>query len=140
MPLASPEPMLAIYGRAVTWRHLILTSLLLLVLMGGLSGAAAWWAWHHLEARVTLREHPARIVLPRELAVQAQVEQKVQVRLDHTLPVRVPIQQDLLITGERKGHAIKANRDAPIIGAIVGKALGSLRSGTGVIPVIVMLQ
>jgi hypothetical protein len=94
--------MLAVYGRAVTWRHLILTAVLLLTLMGGLSGAAAWWAWHNLAARVVLKEHQAEIVLPKELSVQAQVEQKVQIKLDQTLPVRVPIQQDLVIPLENE--------------------------------------
>lgn len=95
MPDASH--MLAIYGRPVTWRHLILTGLLLLVLMSALAGVAAWWAWHNLAAQVVLKEQVADIRLPKSLAVQASVERKVQIKLDQTLPVRVPIQQDLSI-------------------------------------------
>ena len=81
----------------VTWRTLILTSVALLVLLTGLSGAAAWWAWHHLAAQVTLREQPARIRMPRSLAVRAAVDNRVQVKVDQVLPVRVPISQTLAI-------------------------------------------
>lgn len=89
--------MLAIHGTPVTWRHLILSALLLLLCMGSLSAAAAWWAWHNLAARVVLKEQMADVVLPRELAVRARVEQKVQVKVDENVSVRVPIQQDLTI-------------------------------------------
>ncbi|MBI2954808.1 MAG: hypothetical protein HYY30_10880 [Chloroflexi bacterium] len=45
---------------------------------------------------------------------------------------------DLLVTSPRDGYAMKATN--PAAGTIVGKALGSLASGTGQIPVIVTLQ
>lgn len=37
--------MLAVYGRTVTWKHLILTAVALLLLMCGVALAAGWWAW-----------------------------------------------------------------------------------------------
>ncbi len=45
---------------------------------------------------------------------------------------------DLLVSSDTPGHAMKAV-DAQV-GTVIGKALGSLDSGTGVIPVLVTLQ
>ena len=45
---------------------------------------------------------------------------------------------DLLVASPNPGHAMRA--DSPQPGTIIGKALGELRDGTGVIPVIVTLQ
>jgi hypothetical protein len=48
------------------------------------------------------------------------------------------VEGDLLTTSSRPGHAMKATD--PKIGTILGKAMGSLESGTGLIEVIVTLQ
>ncbi len=45
---------------------------------------------------------------------------------------------DLLVTSSTPGHAMRD--DDPKVGTVVGKALGSLSSGTGIIQVLVMLQ
>jgi hypothetical protein len=45
---------------------------------------------------------------------------------------------DLLVTSNTPGHAMRD--DDPKTGTVIGKALGSLRSGTGVIEVLVTLQ
>jgi hypothetical protein len=45
---------------------------------------------------------------------------------------------DLLVSSSNPGHAMKA--ESPRVGTVIGKALGELESGTGVIPVQVMLQ
>ncbi|WP_293374005.1 hypothetical protein [Nevskia sp.] len=47
---------------------------------------------------------------------------------------------DLLTTSPTPGHAQKVLDRGAAIGAIVGKALGSLKKGRGLIPVMVMLQ
>jgi hypothetical protein len=47
---------------------------------------------------------------------------------------------DLLTTSQTKGHARKVTDADKAAGAIVGKALGSLKEGTGVIPVLVTIQ
>ena len=47
---------------------------------------------------------------------------------------------DLLTTSTTKGHAQKVLESERAIGAIIGKALSSLSSGKGKIPVLVMLQ
>jgi hypothetical protein len=52
-----------------------------------------------------------------------------------------PIQAgDLLVTSSRMGYAMKGTDRDKMLGAVVGKALGSLDSGTGVIEVLVTLQ
>jgi hypothetical protein len=47
---------------------------------------------------------------------------------------------DLLTTSPTKGHAQKVLDQSKAIGAVVGKALGSLKKGKGKIPVLVTLQ
>jgi hypothetical protein len=47
---------------------------------------------------------------------------------------------DLLTTSPTKGHAQKVLDPNAAVGAIVGKALGSMKKGKGKIPVLVMLQ
>jgi len=91
------QPMLAVYGHVITWRHLIVTAVLLVLLMAGLAAGVGWWAWHNLAARVVLREQQALVRLPEELKVEASLSRKVVVQVDQVLPVRVPIKQDLSI-------------------------------------------
>jgi hypothetical protein len=47
---------------------------------------------------------------------------------------------DLLTTSLTKGHARKVTDADKAAGAVIGKALGSLKEGTGVIPVLVTIQ
>jgi hypothetical protein len=47
---------------------------------------------------------------------------------------------DLLVTSSLSGHAMKGTDRSRMMGAVVGKALGSLEQGTGVIQVLVTLQ
>ena len=47
---------------------------------------------------------------------------------------------DLLTTSPTKGHAQKVENPAEAVGAILGKALASLREGKGTIPILVMIQ
>jgi hypothetical protein len=47
---------------------------------------------------------------------------------------------DLLTTSPTRGHAQKALDPPKAVGAMIGKALGSLKKGKGKIPVLVMLQ
>ena len=47
---------------------------------------------------------------------------------------------DLLVTSSTMGYAMKGTDRAQMLGAVIGKALGSLDSGTGVIEVLVTLQ
>jgi hypothetical protein len=45
---------------------------------------------------------------------------------------------DLLTTSSHPGYAMKVGDKVAAIGAIIGKALGNLSTGTGTIPVLVM--
>jgi len=47
---------------------------------------------------------------------------------------------DLLTTSPTRGHAMKADDPVKSFGAVLGKALGSLASGLGLIPVLVTLR
>jgi hypothetical protein len=47
---------------------------------------------------------------------------------------------DLLVTSSMLGYAMKGTDRSRMLGAVVGKALGALNSGTGVIEVLVTLQ
>ena len=47
---------------------------------------------------------------------------------------------DLLVTSSTMGYAMKGTDHGQMLGAVIGKALGSLDSGTGVIEVLVTLQ
>ncbi len=47
---------------------------------------------------------------------------------------------DLLTTSPTPGHAMKASDPAKAFGAVIGKALGPLQAGTGLVPIIVALQ
>jgi hypothetical protein len=52
-----------------------------------------------------------------------------------------PIQAgDLLVTSSTVGYAMKGTDRSRLTGAVIGKALGSLDSGTGMIMVLVTLQ
>jgi len=47
---------------------------------------------------------------------------------------------DLLTTSPTAGHAMKADDPVKAFGAVLGKALGGLISGTGLVPILVGLQ
>jgi hypothetical protein len=47
---------------------------------------------------------------------------------------------DLLVTASQEGYAMKGTDRNRMLGAVIGKAMGSLNSGTGVIEVLVTLQ
>jgi len=82
---------------SVTWRALILGAIGLLVLMTAIAAGGAYWAWQHLTAHVVLRDQVAQIRMPSELAVRASVSNQVQVRLDQTLKIKVPVHETLSI-------------------------------------------
>jgi hypothetical protein len=47
---------------------------------------------------------------------------------------------DLLVTSSTTGYAMKGTDRSRLVGAVIGKAMGSLETGTGVIEVLVTLQ
>jgi hypothetical protein len=63
---------------------------------------------------------------------------KVYCKVDATLsPIEIG---DLLTTSTTKGHAMKAEDPFKAFGAVIGKALGSVKEGIGLIPILVALQ
>jgi hypothetical protein len=68
------------------------------------------------------------------LALIGKVYCKVDAR---PLPIEVG---DLLTTSMTPGHAMKAARPSDAFGAVLGKALADLDSGTGLLPILVCLQ
>lgn len=63
---------------------------------------------------------------------------KVYCKVDaHYSPVRVG---DLLTTSPTAGHAMKACDSRAAFGAVIGKALGTLVSGQGLVPILIALQ
>ncbi len=47
---------------------------------------------------------------------------------------------DLLVSGSTPGVAVKATDKLEAVGAIIGKAMGDLETGTGTIPVMITLK
>ena len=63
---------------------------------------------------------------------------KVFCKVDATFaPIEIG---DLLTTSATEGHAMKATAPAQAFGSVIGKALGSLPEGIGLIPILVTLQ
>jgi hypothetical protein len=76
---------------------------------------------------------------------EADLTGKIPLAVMGVVPVKVSAENgairpgDLLTTSSIPGHAMKAGANSPI-GTVIGKALGSLTSGTGVIQMLVILQ
>ena len=63
---------------------------------------------------------------------------KVYCKVDTTNgPIRVG---DLLTSSNTPGHAMRADDPMRAFGAVIGKALGNLETGQGMVPVLVSLQ
>lgn len=102
---------------------------------------------HHTDKRVVgvvsgAGAYRPGIVLDR----QASQEDRVTVALVGKVYCRVDAQNseitvgDLLTTSSTPGYAMKAADERRAFGAIIGKALRPLRSGLGLIPILVALQ
>jgi hypothetical protein len=82
---------------------------------------------------------------PAFLARAGDSDNQVPVALVGVVPVKVSAENgpvhpgDLLTTSSTPGHAMRAPGE-PAPGTVIGKALGSLESGTGVIEMLVMLR
>jgi hypothetical protein len=90
------------------------------------------------------REEQALARAGRPATLLAVNDGAIEVAIAGIVPVKVsaengPIRRgDLLTTSNTPGHAMKATQLVP--GTILGKAMGTLDSGTGVIEVLVLLQ
>jgi len=77
---------------------------------------------------------------------QKRVAKQVPMAMIGIVPVKVTAENgairrgDLLVTSSLPGYAMKGTDHNRMLGAVIGKALGSLESGTGVIEALVSLQ
>ncbi len=77
--------------------------------------------------------------------IDSSSEGRVPLAIMGVVPVKVSAENgairpgDLLVASVMPGHAMRASGDPPN-GTVIGKALGSLEQGTGVIQMLVMLQ
>jgi hypothetical protein len=87
---------------------------------------------HNLQSQNEMKESKDKNRLP--IALMGKVYCKVDAR-----HASIEI-GDLLTTSSTKGHAMKAGDPLKAFGAVIGKALGSIKGGFGSIPVLVTLQ
>jgi hypothetical protein len=86
------------------------------------------------------------VVGRRQLTDGTHMADEVPMAMTGIVPTKVsaengPIKPgDLLVTSSKLGYAMKGTDRARMLGAVIGKALGHLDSGTGVIEVVVTLQ
>jgi hypothetical protein len=79
-------------------------------------------------------------------ASEAQLNRQVPMAMVGIVPTKAsaengPIEPgDLLVTASKPGYAMKGTDRSQMLGAVIGKALGQLGAGTGVIEVAVSLQ
>lgn len=94
-PDTSPPP------SGVTWAGLLGTLLGVIVVLSLLLAAGTWWFWQSYSARLQLQHQRASVRLPKALQISADVRDLVDVRIDHDLPIHVPIRQTLSIPFEQ---------------------------------------
>jgi len=86
------------------------------------------------------------VVGRRQLTARAHMKEEVPMAMTGIVPTKVsaengPIKPgDLLVTSTKPGYAMKGTDRAQMLGAVIGKAIGHLDSGMGVIEAVVTLQ
>ena len=82
----------------------------------------------------------------RQLTARANMKEEVPMAMTGIVPTKVsaengPIKPgDLLVTSSRPGYAMKGTDRSQMLGSVIGKAIGHLDSGAGVIEAVVALQ
>ena len=82
----------------------------------------------------------------RQLTDRSNMKEEVPMAMTGIVPTKVTAENgaikpgDLLVTSSKLGYAMKGTDRSKMLGAVIGKALGHLDSGTGVIEVVVTLQ
>ncbi len=86
------------------------------------------------------------VVGRRQRTARAHMNEEVPMAMTGIVPTKVsaengPIKPgDLLVTSSRLGYAMKGTDRTQMLGAVIGKAIGHLDSGVGVIEAVVTLQ
>jgi len=82
----------------------------------------------------------------RQLTDKSHMKEEVPMAMTGIVPTKVTAENgpigpgDLLVSSSRLGYAMKGTDRGQMLGAVIGKALGHLNSGDGVIEVVVTLQ
>ncbi len=81
---------------------------LLVVLIGAIAGGAlvAWWVFQNVDARLLLRDQPARITIDEKLIVTARALENLNIRLDDTIRTRVPVDQIITVPVKEKLNVV----------------------------------
>ncbi len=86
------------------------------------------------------------VVGRRQLTAKAHMKEEVPLAMTGIVPTKVsaengPIKPgDLLVTSSKPGYAMKGTDRTQMLGAVIGKAIGRLDSGLGVVEAVVTLQ
>ncbi len=86
------------------------------------------------------------VVGRRQRTARARMDEEVPMAMTGIVPTKVsaengPIKPgDLLVTSSRPGYAMRGTDRTQMLGAVIGKAIGHLDSGVGVIEAVVTLQ
>ena len=84
---------------ARTQRGIATWTLLGVLLLGAVLGGAlvALWIFRNVDARLLLTEQPAKVTLPDDLPITAEILKNLQIRLDETVNTTVPVDQQVTI-------------------------------------------
>jgi hypothetical protein len=86
------------------------------------------------------------VVGRRQLTARAHMKEEVPMAMTGIVPTKVSAENgaikpgDLLVTSSKPGYAMKGTDRTQMLGAIIGKAIGRLDAGVGVIEAVVTLQ
>jgi hypothetical protein len=86
------------------------------------------------------------VVGRRQLTARAHMKEEVPMAMTGIVPTKVsaengPIKPgDLLVTSSKPGYAMKGTDRTQMLGAVIGKAIGHLDAGVGIIEAVVTLQ
>ncbi|MEI9981676.1 MAG: hypothetical protein WDN23_22310 [Edaphobacter sp.] len=86
------------------------------------------------------------VVGRRQLTTRAHMKEEVPMAMTGIVPTKVSAENgaikpgDLLVTSSKSGYAMKGTDRTQMLGAVIGKAIGHLDSGVGVIEAVVTLQ
>ncbi len=86
------------------------------------------------------------VVGRRQLTARTHMKEEVPMAMTGIVPTKVSAENgaikpgDLLVTSSKSGYAMKGTDRTQMLGAVIGKAIGHLDSGVGIIEAVVTLQ
>ncbi len=86
------------------------------------------------------------VVGRRQRTARAHMDEEVPMAMTGIVPTKVSAENgmikpgDLLVTSSKPGYAMRGTDRTKMLGAVIGKAIGHLDSGAGVIEAVVTLQ